>query len=416
MYMDAIIISIGNELTFGQTVDTNSAWLSQRLAEIGGHVLMHLTVADEVTPLEREIRRACDLADVVLITGGLGSTEDDLTRQALAAVLGVRLELNESFLGQIKGYFVQRNMPMPDTNAVQAMFPVGSTPIENTCGTAPGIRVTHRRATIYVMPGVPREMRVMYERSILPELQAHSAGAITLARTLLTFGAGESHIGEQIRDLMLRGQNPAVGTTAQQAVIGIRIHAAGATRDQAQTLLDRTAADIKTRLGALIFGQDDDTLWSVVTHLLIAKGKTVSTAESCTGGLVAKCLTEISGSSACFIDGVVTYSNSAKTRLLQVPVELIVAYGAVSRPVAEAMAVNCRRLSGTDYAISITGIAGPTGGSAEKPVGLVYVGLADAKGCEVRELRLGSFLAREEICERACKAAVNLLRLRLLDS
>jgi nicotinamide-nucleotide amidase len=416
MAMDAIILSVGNELTFGQTVDTNTAWLSRQLAQIGGQVLMHVTVADEVAPLEREIRRVCELADVVLISGGLGPTEDDLTRNALAAVLGTELQLDERMLEQVRAYFVQRNVPMPEANAVQAMFPVGSTPIENTCGTAPGIRATFGHATIYIMPGVPREMRVMYERSVQPELQARSGGGVILARTLLTFGAGESHIGEQIRDLMQRGRNPTVGTTAQQAVIGIRIHAAGATPQEATALLDRTDTDIRGRLGKLVFGQDGDTLWSVVTKLLIARGKTVATAESCTGGLIAKSLTDTAGSSACVIDGVVTYSNAAKTRLLNVPAELIAAHGAVSKPVAEAMAINCRRLSGTDYALSVTGIAGPDGGTAEKPVGLVYIGLADENGCDVRELRLGSFLTREEIRERACKAAVNLLRLALVST
>jgi len=347
---------------------------------------------------------------------------------------------------------MQRNIPMPEANAVQAMFPAGSTPIENTCGTAPGIRATFGRAKIYIMPGVPREMRVMYERSVAPELQTrcsrcesngsssnqggsgsqysgernsqHSSEqqrddeeehCVILARTLLTYGAGESQIGEQIRDFMRRGQNPTVGTTAHQAIISIRIHAAGVTRQEAANLLARSETEIRRRLGKLVFGQDEDTLWSVVTRLLIARGQTVSTAESCTGGLIAKCLTDTAGSSAAFIDGVVTYSNAAKTRLLGVPGELIVAHGAVSQPVAEAMAVRCRQLSNTDYAISVTGIAGPDGGSEIKPVGLVYIGLADAKGCDVRELRLGSFLTRDEIRERACKAAVNLLRLALIN-
>ncbi|MBI4578651.1 MAG: competence/damage-inducible protein A [Planctomycetes bacterium] len=412
--MDAIIISVGNELTAGQTVDTNTAWLSQRLAEIGAHVTLHVTVADEVAPLEREIRRACELADVVLITGGLGHTEDDLTREALATVLGVGLELNERCLERIRAYFTQRQRPMPQANTGQAMFPIGSTPIDNTCGTAPGIRAAFGRATIYVMPGVPREMQVMYERDVGPELQGRAAGAVILARTIQTFGAGESEIGERIRDLMSRGRNPTVGTTAQQAVIGVRIHAAGAGRTEAEHLLERTAAEIKSRLGPLVFGEDDDTLWSVVTRQLIAAGKKLSTAESCTGGLIAASITDTPGSSACFIDGVVTYSNAAKTRLLAVPADLIAAHGAVSRPVAEAMAHNCRRLSGSDYAISVTGIAGPSGGTPEKPVGLVYIGLADGGRCDVHEVRLGSFLTRSEIRDRARKYALNLLRLRLM--
>jgi nicotinamide-nucleotide amidase len=411
--MNAVIISVGNELTLGQTVDTNTAWLSQRLAEIGIHVVLHVTVADEVKPLEVEIRRACDMADVVLISGGLGPTEDDLTRDALAAAMGVGLALDERYLDQIRDYFTQRQRTMPETNKVQAMFPVGSAPIENTCGTAPGIQANIGRSVVYVMPGVPREMRVMYERSVLPQLRSRAGGAVILARTLHTFGTGESDIGELIRDLMKRGQNPAVGTTAQQAIISVRIHAAGVNRNEAERLLEQTTAEIRSRLGSYVFGQDDDTLWSVVTRQLIAAGKTVSTAESCTGGLIAQSLTETPGSSASFIDGVVTYSNQAKTRLLGVPAELIAAHGAVSPQVAEVMARQCRERSGTDYAISITGIAGPTGGTPDKPVGLVYIGVADADGCEVREHRLGTYLTREEIRDRARKNALNSLRLRL---
>jgi nicotinamide-nucleotide amidase len=236
-----------------------------------------------------------------------------------------------------------------------------------------------------------------------------------MARTIYTFGAGESEIGERIRDLMQRGRNPTVGTTAQQAVIGVRIHAAGSGPAAAEALLEQTSAEVRSRLGALVFGDDDETLWAVVVRDLIRLGRTLSTAESCTGGLIAKSITDVAGSSACFLEGVVTYSNAAKTRLLGVPAELIAAQGAVSRPVAEAMAVNCCRLSGTDYAISITGIAGPSGGTEEKPVGLVFIGLADARQCDVQEHRLGAFLTREEVRDRARKIAINMLRLRLRE-
>lgn len=413
--MKAIIIAVGSELTSGQTIDTNSAWLSRQLAQIGVPVLLHTTVADETEPLEREIRRACEAADAVLITGGLGPTEDDLTRNALAAVMGVGLELREDFLDQVRHFFAQRNRDMPEANVVQAMFPVGSTPIENTCGTAPGIRATIGTSTVYIMPGVPREMRVMYERDILPQLRSRAGGSVILHRVIHTFGAGESDVGEQIRDLMKRGRNPSVGTTAQQAVIGVRIQAAGTTPDEAAHLLEQTSAEVRSRLGSLIYGQDEDTLWSIVAHRLIAAGKTLATAESCTGGLIAQCITDTPGSSACFIDGVVTYANEAKMRLLGVPAKLIAAHGAVSPQVAEAMARNCRDLSGSDYAISVTGIAGPTGGTVDKPVGLVYIGLADANGCMVHEHRFGPYLRRVEIRDRARKTALNHLRLALHD-
>jgi nicotinamide-nucleotide amidase len=303
---------------------------------------------------------------------------------------------------------------MPDTNLIQAHFPIGSTPIDNTCGTAPGIRATIGDCLIFAMPGVPREMKVMFERDILPHLMSESGSGVILTTTLWCYGTGESTIGEKIRDLMQRGHNPSVGTTAQQMIIGVRINAHGQTHEEATRLLDHTTQDVRSRLGELVFGSDDDTLWFAVARLLVEKKKTVATAESCTGGLIAKSLTDIPGSTAYFLDGVVTYSNEAKTRLLNVPAELIEQHGAVSAEVAEAMAINCRESSSSDYAISVTGIAGPTGGTPDKPVGLVYIGLADADGCEVTKHLIGDFLTREEIRDRTRKAALNRLRLKLI--
>ncbi len=412
--MDAIVLSIGNEITLGQTVDTNSAWLSARLAEVGVRVTMHVTVADELEPLSREIARSAGLADLVLITGGLGPTEDDLTRQALAKAMGVGLVRSEAHLRQIEAFFAARNKPMPAANAVQADVPRGSTPIDNTCGTAPGVRARLARAEVFVMPGVPREMRVMYERDVLPAFVARTGGATIAARTLLCFGAGESDVGTAIRDLMARGRNPTVGTTAKLGVIGVRIHAHGADHREAGQLLARDEAEIRRRLGQLVFGQDDETLAHAVGALLRARGQTVSTAESCTGGLIAKQFTDVAGSSTYFVQGVVTYSNRSKTSLLHVASELIERHGAVSAEVAEAMARGCRDFAATDYALSVTGIAGPGGGTATKPVGLVFIGLAGPTGCRVQEHRFGDMLSREDIRERAASAACNLLRMSLL--
>lgn len=431
--MDAAILSIGNELTLGQTVDTNTAWLAQQLAAIGITIRLHVTIADELEPIRREIDRACDLVDVILITGGIGPTEDDLTRHALAAVLGVGLTRREACVQQIEAFFRSRGRPMPEANVIQAMLPEGTEAIENTCGTAPGIRARWKRASIFVMPGVPREMKVMYERSVLPHLRAHTGQSVILARTLYCFGAGESEIGERIRDLMQRGRNPTVGTTAQQAVIGVRIHSHGNTRAEAEQLLRATGEEVCHRLGTLVFGTDaparaeagqqdsqpgelaGSTLQDAVARLLFARGLTIATAESCTGGLLAGRLTDVPGSSVYMVQGVITYSNEAKTRLLSVPPELIATHGAVSEPVASAMAVSCRLLAGTDLAVSITGIAGPSGGTPAKPVGLVYIGLADHAGCTVTEHRLGETLTREEVRDRTCKTALNRLRLYLLE-
>jgi len=414
--MRAAILSVGSELTSGQTVDTNSAWLARRLAELGIVAGLHVTVADEPEPLRDEILRAASSADLLLITGGLGPTADDLTRQAVAEALGVPLEPDARSLEQIRAFFTRRRREMPAANEVQALVPRGATPIENTCGTAPGLRARIGRAELFVMPGVPREMQVMYERDVLPALQPAAGGTAILHRVLYAYGAGESIIGERIADLMRRGRNPSVGTTAQQTIIGVRIMAQGPTRAAAANLLERDAEEVRGRLGPLIFGQDDPRLSAAVGALLKQRGLTIAAAESCTGGLIAQQLTDIPGSSAYLRESLVTYANESKSRLLGVPAALIETHGAVSAPVAEAMALGCRRGSGADIALSVTGIAGPEGGTAEKPVGLVFVGLADEGGCEVREYRLGDDLARSEVRERSAYAALDRVRRRLLDS
>lgn len=412
--MNAAVISIGNELTLGQTVDTNTAWLSRRLAEIGIRVRIHSMVADDLDAIRAELERGCELADLVLVSGGLGPTADDLTRDALAALLGVELCRDEKSVEEIRAFFAARHRDMPESNLVQAMFPAGSVPISNTCGTAPGIRAAWKRAAIFIMPGVPREMKVMYDRDVLPAIAPMAGEGVILATTLYTYGLGESQVGERIVDLMARGRNPTVGTTAQQTVIGVRVHAHGLTAAEARHLLERDCAEIRRRLGLLVFGENNDALSAAVGHLLMEQRKTLSTAESCTGGGLARQLTDVAGSSAYFVQGVVSYANEAKSRLLGVSAEMIGRHGAVSREVAEAMAVGCRQISGSDYSVSITGIAGPTGGSPDKPVGLVFIGLADGSGCDVTEHRLGDSLTREEVRDRSCKQALNRLRLKLL--
>jgi len=417
--MNAEIISVGTELTFGLTVDTNSAWLSRRLAEVGIVVCAHHTVPDDLAVIRDAIDQAAGRADVVLVTGGLGPTEDDLTRQALAEAMGAPLVLHEAFVEHIREFFRRRGRDMPERNKVQAMFPAGARPIANTCGTAPGIHAELHGAAVFVMPGVPAEMKTMFERDILAVLDElrtarQQADGVILTLTLRCYGTGESNIAEQIRDLMQPGRNPAVGTTAEETIIAVRIHARGSTRQQAQRMLDETAAEIRERLGELVFGQDDETLAHAAAKLLFETGKTVAVAESCTGGLIAKSLTDIPGSSRYFLEGIVAYSNQAKVRLLGVPAEAIARHGAVSEQVARAMAVGARQRSGSDLAIAATGIAGPEGGSAEKPVGLVYIALADPHGCSAEPFRFGEHLARQAIRDRARKAALNALRLRLL--
>jgi len=411
--MNAQILSIGNELTLGQTVDTNAPWLAQRLADAGILCTRQVTVADDRADIAREIADAAQSADLLLVTGGLGPTPDDLTREALADAMNVELEFRPECFAQIEAYFQSRGRPMHPQNRRQAMCPRGATPLSNPHGTAPGVRARIGRTDIYLMPGVPREMKPMFEAHVSPNLPQREA-AVIVQRTIRTFGMPEAEVGEKIADLMARGRNPTVGTSAADLIISIRINAHGANAAQAGAIAEADVRTIRERLGIAVFGEGEDTIQDAAARLLFERRATISTAESCTGGLIAKRLTDVSGSSAYFIQSFVTYANEAKHRLLEIPTALIEQHGAVSEPVADAMAANCRRISGTDYALAATGVAGPTGGTPQKPVGLVYVALAERAGVVVKQLRFGENLSRDEIRDRAAKAAINLLRLRLL--
>jgi len=413
--VDAVIISCGTELTTGQCVDTNSAWLSAQLTPLGVHVVEHVTVADDVDDLVSVIRRAFDKANLILITGELGPTLDDITREAIAAALGVPLEEHSGALTQIRIFFERWQRPMPVSNRRQAMIPHGCEMIPNPRGTAPGIRYVNGDRKLFAFPGIPTELQAMFNAEAFPQLKATSGGATIASARLLCFGISEAKLGEILSDLMQRGRNPSIGTTASHAILSVRVLAEGASPEETGGLLQADVDEIRRRLGTIVFGEGDDSLETVVARLLIEQHKTIATAESCTGGLLAKRLTDIPGSSAYFLRGYVTYADAAKVELVRVPSELISRHGGVSEPVAEAMALGCRRAAGTDYALSITGIAGPSGGCPpEKPIGLVYVGLAHEAGVETLHVLLGEHLTRHEVRDRSCKTALNLLRLRLL--
>ncbi len=303
---------------------------------------------------------------------------------------------------------------MAPANRVQAGVPVGAQPIDNACGTAPGLRARLNDAEVVAMPGVPDEMRSMFQGDVLPRIEPAQGGAAAVQNTLHTIGVSESEIGEKIGDLMERGRNPTVGTSAAELIISIRIVARADAPDEAAMLLDSDAAEIRRRLGDAVFGEADETLATAVGRLFIERRKTVAVAESCTGGLLAKRLTDVPGSSVYFKQGFVTYSNESKSALLGVAPEQIERHGAVSRQVAEALVIGCRDRAGTDLAVAITGIAGPAGGSPEKPVGLVFVGLADRDGVRVFEHRLGEQITRGQVRDRTVKIALNRLRLGLL--
>lgn len=415
--MRAAILSIGTELTTGQCLDTNSQWLSTRLARLGTPVCLHLTVADELDEIVRAIQCAESAAELTIVTGGLGPTADDLTRQAVAAAHGLALVESAEAMGQITAMFERWQRPMPESNRAQALVPQGCEVLPNRCGTAPGFRCHRDGRSLIALPGVPREMQAMFEEHVAPVLESMPDRPCVDSIALRCFGIGEASLGETIRDLMARGRNPSVGTTASGAVLTVRIVAHGRSVDETHGLLDRDASELRRRLGSAVFGEGDATLQSAVAELLLRSGASIATAESCTGGLLAKRLTDVPGSSGYFRRGYVTYDNEAKFELLGVPEELVRRWGAVSEEVARSMANGCWAIAGADYALSLTGIAGPSGGSPpEKPVGLVYIGLADHAGVEVRRVLFGEWLARDEIRDRAVKTALNMLRLRLLAS
>ncbi len=407
--MRSIIISVGNELTSGQTLDTNGAYLAAQLGKRGIAVTSHVTIGDDTRAIAAAIAQAAGLAEIVMVTGGLGPTDDDLTRQALAEAMGCELELNEACLAELEAHFARRGWPMSPSNRSQAMLPAGATAIRNTCGTAPGIAAKIDSADIYVTPGVPAEMHEMFQKQIIPLLPLDS-GCI-LHRAIHTFGGGESAVGEKVSDLMGR-DNPIVGTRVSSGVVSIRITARGETHQAAEALIDKTAAEVESRLGDIVFGCDGDTLPSVVGELLKARSATLSVAESCTGGIIGGLVTQPSGSSEYFLGGIISYADEVKHRELRVPESMLAELGAVSEPVAKAMAEGARAKFNATYALSVTGIAGPTGGSEEKPVGLVYIGLAGPDSTDVHRHQLSG--DRHRIRLRAAMTALNHLRLKLI--
>ena len=424
--MNAIILSIGDELVLGQTVDTNSPWLSQRLASVGCGVLAHLIVADDQGAIERAIRESAPKCDFLVITGGLGPTADDLTRQAVADVLGQPLEINVQWLDELHKFFTARGRPMPDANRIQAMIPRGAIMIFNTAGTAAGIEArlerkigsgaifSPQRCHVFVLPGVPKEMKIMFDRDVLPKVKEQTQGAVILSRTLHTFGLGESAIAEKLGDLMRRDRNPSVGTTVSGGIVSLRVNARFPSESQARPQLEQTVDACRAALRSLIYGQEDQTLQTVVGELLKSSpnAPTVATAESCTGGLLGKMITDVPGSSAYYSYGWVTYANQAKDQQLGVPHDVLAQHGAVSEPVVVAMAHGAQTRARSTYALAISGIAGPDGGTPAKPVGMVCIALAHPDGVEARTFLFTG--DREFIRDRSAKMALTMLRYRLL--
>ncbi len=407
----AEMIFTGDELLRGDAVNTNQAYLGQRLLDLGIFATHALCVTDQLPAIVTAIRESLSRHPTVLVlSGGLGPTEDDLTREATAEALHRPLEHHEDLLILIRERFASRGFTMGESNRKQAALPQGASPIPIS-GTAPGFTVQQGDTLVVALPGVPWEFKEMWEGTVEPMLRAR-AGAQSghAVRRIRTFGIGESMAAEMLSELSWRGADVEIGTRAQ--LDGLTVVLRGpATREGAQTLdaLQQRICDI---LGDRVFGVDSDGLPEITGELLRRSGLTVAVAESCTGGLIAKRLTDVPGSSAYFIGGVTAYENEVKTKVLGVPVPLLAEHGAVSEEVAAAMVEGVAKLLDTDCALSTTGIAGPEGGTEEKPVGLVFIGSVVRGETEVERLRL--FGRRDQIRERAAMAALDLLRRRLL--
>ncbi len=379
------IISIGNELLNGECTDTNRAWLGKELSCAGFCVVSGFTVSDEIDKISDAIEKAALDANVIIVTGGLGPTDDDLTRDAIANYLGVDLEYRSDLYAQIEDYFAKRRYKMIEKNKVQAYIPCAAEPLANPVGTAPGFVATKDNVLIAAMPGVPSEMKEMFTNKLLPILINRSRGDVFASKRVKCYGIGESNLNDKLGDLLRRGQNPLVNCTVNDSIITLHVIAHAENRKVAHKMVAKKIAEIEAIIGEFVFGFDDDTLVSVLARELAERGKTVTTAESCTGGLIAKMLTDVPGASEYFNCGFVTYSNNAKESLLGVDCGLISQKGAVSSEVAQAMATGALQKSDSDIAIAVTGIAGPTGGTAEKPVGLVYISVATKSKTIVKE-------------------------------
>jgi nicotinamide-nucleotide amidase len=410
--LTAEIIAIGSELLAPDRTDTNSLWLTEQLNSIGIEVKLKTIVGDDDARLEETIRDAVKRSRVVITTGGLGPTEDDITRKVAARALGRRLFLEETLLEEIRKRFKSFGLTMPERNSRQAMVIDGAEVLENPNGTAPGLFLDHDDTLIALLPGPPREMRPMFEHHVQPRLVSMTGQLRVIRRVLRVAGMGESAVDERIAPIYTRYTNPVTTILFNKSEIEIQLTARGRTEADAETLLDKVSGELETELGHSIFAFRGETMEEVVGLRLSVGGYTIAVAESCTGGLIAERLTDVPGSSRYFIEGVITYSNDSKTRSAGVEPMLILEHGAVSAPVAEAMAEGIRKRAGTDFGLAVTGIAGPGGGSKDKPVGLVYIALASDVQTEHRRLMLPG--DRQLIRWRASQAALDLLRRRLI--
>jgi len=410
--MRAEIIATGTELLSGGVQDTNSLYLSEALMLIGIETVFKTIVGDDEKDMEDALLHAMDRADMALITGGIGPTEDDITRKVVAKIVKKRLVLNNDALKSIHAKLAGRGKAFISLNDRQALIPAGARLLQNPEGIAPGFFIDVDSFFIAVLPGVPSEMQAMYGEVLRPELEARFGGRSFISRRVLrTCGMSESAVNQAILDIMKRSE-PVVGLTAMETGVDIRIIARESSDEKARLMMSKTDAAIREKLGDAVYGVDDQELEEVIGALLKQRKLTLAVAESCTGGLIGARITNIAGSSEYFERGAVVYSDQAKTEMLNVPRDIIERYGAVSSEVAAAMAQGIRQAGRTDLGLAVTGIAGPGGGTETKPVGLVFTALASPQGVKTAEHRfLGD---RQQVRFRASQRALDMVRRHLI--
>ena len=403
------ILSVGTELLLGNIANTDAQILSQGLSELGLNVYYHTVVGDNPQRARQAVAIAKERADIIITTGGLGPTCDDLTKNVLAEAFGKKLVFDEPSAQRIRSYFTRTGRPMTENNLQQAMLPEGCTILDNDWGTAPGCAFFADGVHVIMLPGPPSECRPMFQYRAKPYLLSLSEGVIA-SHTLKLFGIGESSMEAQLREQMNAMSNPTLAPYAKEGECELRVTAKAPTDQEAQALLKPTVEQVKALFGSKVYGVDVSSLEEVVERLLAEQGLTLGVAESCTGGLMAKRLTDVPGASKVFKGGIVSYTNEIKAGVLGVPQELLDQYGAVSSQVAQAMAEGARRVLGCDIALSSTGVAGPDKDDRGNEVGTMFVGIATPKGSFVRSLSLGNRPVRERLRIQTASHAFDLAR------
>ncbi|MBN1211584.1 MAG: competence/damage-inducible protein A [candidate division Zixibacteria bacterium] len=411
--MDVEIITIGDEIITGHTVDTNSAFIGRQLTGLGFNVKYKTSVGDAIEMMEEAFQLALKRSQLVIATGGLGPTEDDATKKAIVKVFKRNLIFHEDILEDLKARFKERGVEMPAINQNQALLPQGANFFPNKTGSAVGICITEHGRIFISLPGVPAEMQQILTDSVIPYLKGLKTGRALSVVKLRTTGIFESQIAELIEPGLKLEPGVRLAYLPAYSGVDLRVLAAADNEAEAGEKAQKLVRYLESTVGKYIFGREDDSLESVVGQLLLDNDKTLAVAESCTGGQLGMTVTSVPGASKYFLGGLIAYDNEIKIEQLGVEREIIEQHGAVSEPCAAAMALGCRKLFDADFALSITGIAGPEGGSAEKPVGTVYIGLASAHANRARLFKLG--LKREIIRTRAVYAAMEMLRQEILD-